>query len=76
MIIFWKLDMVQFSMMGHTNYLKYGYLLVTAVSGGESKRLAFVITWNRTVNVLGGFGRNISMDLKMEQFNRYYKGLY
>ncbi|KAK3103574.1 hypothetical protein FSP39_020297 [Pinctada imbricata] len=73
MIIHWKCDMPEFYEMNHTKYFIFAFRLLTAVNGGSSPRLARQVTWNRTVNVSGGVGKNIEMDLHMEHMNRDYK---
>jgi hypothetical protein len=39
-------------------------------------QIAEEIIWNRTINVKGGHGRNVSMDRYNEFINADFKGLY
>lgn len=70
----WKFLMPHFYQWGHPKYFILGTRLLLSVAGAISKRLAFQLTWTRTVNATGGAGRNIEADLQMEHFNRAYKG--
>ena len=70
----WRLDMIEFHSRKHPKYLLLGNHLLTAVNGGVSDRLRHQMVWNRTVNVNGGEGNNIAMDLYNEFINGYFKG--
>ena len=69
----WRFDMVEFFEMHHPKYFIEGFHLLTDINGGASERVAHQMKWNRTVNVNGGRGRNISMDLAMEHLNKEFK---
>jgi deoxyhypusine synthase len=47
--------------------------LLLNMSGGPSERLAPQLVWNRTVNINGGRGRNVSKDFYNEVINKKYK---
>ena len=74
MMAHWKFLMPHFYQWGHPKYLILGIKLLLAQSGAVCERLAFQLKWSRTVNAVGGVGRNIEGDLQMEHFNRTYKG--
>ena len=44
-------------------------------NGFWNGRIAQEAIWNRTVNLHGGLGRNIPMDLANEFLNKDFKGL-
>ncbi|XP_071500371.1 uncharacterized protein [Diadema antillarum] len=69
----WRFDMLRFYLNRHWKYLIEGHHLLMDVSGALSPRLAYQLTWNRTVNIHGGTGNNIAMDLEMEFLNKNYK---
>ena len=50
-----------------------GLQLLAEVSAAASPRIAAQLTWSRCVNVKGGKGRNIPLDLHMEHLNRTVK---
>lgn len=50
------------------------FMLETGVNGFWGERVAADLVWNRTVNVRGGRGHNIAMDLENEFLNNAYKG--
>ncbi|XP_014678940.1 PREDICTED: uncharacterized protein LOC106818780 [Priapulus caudatus] len=72
-ILHWKFDMLEFFNNHHPKYFLFGHKLLSAVHGAVSERLQHTLTWNRTVNVNGGKGKNIAMDLHMEFLNKEYK---
>lgn len=73
-ITHWKFDLLQFFSKHHPKYFLMSTRLLLAVNGSVSPRLQKCLVWNRTVNVNGGIGHNIEMDLQMEYFNKEYKG--
>ena len=73
MLLHWRLDMLYFFASNHPKYFIYGHCLLTDTTGGASEAIAFQLTWNRTVNIAGGEGKNIVADLHMEHLNRAYK---
>ncbi|XP_078329533.1 uncharacterized protein LOC111133019 isoform X2 [Crassostrea virginica] len=72
-ITHWKFDLLQFFSKHHPKYFLMSTRLLLAVNGSVSPRLQKCLVWNRTVNVNGGIGHNIEMDLQMEYFNKEYK---
>lgn len=70
----WELDLLQFFTKHHPKYFFMSTRLLLAVNGSVSPRLQKCLVWNRSVNVNGGIEHNIEMDLKMEYFNKEYKG--
>ena len=70
----WKIDLHHFYQGHHWKYLTEGHNLIMDINGGVSERLAHQLVWNRTVNIDGGKGRNISCDLAGVEFvNRDYQ---
>ncbi|XP_062611695.1 uncharacterized protein LOC134273511 isoform X2 [Saccostrea cucullata] len=74
-ITHWKFDLLQFFTKHHPKYFLLCTRLLLAINGAVSPRLQKTLVWNRTVNVNGGRGKNIEMDLQMEYFNKEYKVL-
>ncbi len=70
---FWRIDMLQFWAHNHYKYMILGHRLLLGAAGWYSNRLAFEVTWNRTVNIHGGLGNNIPTDLMNEFLNLDYK---
>lgn len=70
----WKVDLFEFYEYHHPKYFVCAHQILTDTHGGLSPRLAHQLTWNRTVNVKGGSGNNLEMDLQMEFFNKEFKG--
>ena len=69
----WKFKMLHFYQKGRTKYsleaLKLQLDLHALLSPSEAHRLR----WNRTVNVIGGAGNNISLDMNCEHYILYTK---
>lgn len=57
----------------HTKYSLEALHLVAAVNAIATPRIAHELTWCRVVNVRGGSGNNIPIDLLMEHLNRTLK---
>ena len=57
-----------------TKYQLSATRLLTNIEEWVSRRLAFELKYNITMNPEGGAGINIEMDLHMEHLNREYKG--
>ena len=74
-ICHWKFDLLSFFEENHNKYFIYAVRLLSNVSGGVSTRLAHQLTYNRTVNIRGGSGRNVEKDLHCEHLNQRYKGI-
>ena len=73
MLRHWRFDAVKFFVRSHHKYLTFCLRLLSNVNRAASPQLAHTLTWNRTVNVVGGPDRNLEMDLFMEFINRAYK---
>ena len=60
------------------NYLFFinDWQFFPGINGWLPPRLAMEIVHNRTVNLHGGFGKNIPMDLMCEFINDDFKGKY
>ena len=69
----WRSDMIDFYNMQHPKYFIEGFHLLTDMNGGVPERVAHQMKWNRTVNVRGGRGHNISMDLAMNHLKEEFK---
>ena len=52
------------------------YFVLTGLAGWLPSRLRKDLTWNRTVNLTGGPGRNLAMDLVNEFLNNEFKGMH
>ncbi|XP_077996732.1 uncharacterized protein LOC144453084 [Glandiceps talaboti] len=73
MIEHWTLDMLDFWKKNHYKYMILGHRLIAGVNGWLPQNMANEIVWNRTVNLMGGSGRNIPMDLATEFLNNEFK---
>ena len=73
MLRHWKFDLAELFTRRHNKYVIYCHRLLSNVNGAASAQLAHTLTWNRTVNMVGGPERNLEMDLFMEFLNRAYK---
>ena len=56
-----------------SKYAIEAFHLLAQINALLSPRLAHELIWNRTVNVNGGAGNNIPMDLHLEHLNRVFK---
>ncbi len=73
LLAFWRIDMLQFWDRRHTKYLTIGTRLLSGIAGWYPGRIKHEATWNRTVNIHGGQGRNIAVDLMNEFLNLDFK---
>ena len=62
-----------FQYANHKNYRIEAFRLLAEINAVASPRIAHQLTWSRGVNVNGGKGKNISLDLHMEHLNRIVK---
>ena len=62
----WRYFLLLFKANGRTNYSIEAFNLLAQHDFLLSPRMAMQLTWNRTVNMHGFIGRNISSDLHME----------
>eukprot|EP00794_Sanderia_malayensis_P020714 gene20714-22747_t len=65
----WKLFILLYKAYGHHKYAYAAFLLQSNVNAIFTQAQVEQVVWNRTVNRKGGRGRNISCDLRLEQFN-------
>lgn len=71
----WRYMFVIFKATKCKNYAIEGFTLLMQKMYLFSPRMAAQLEWNRTVNVHGRGGKNISADLYMEHLNRECKGI-
>lgn len=71
----WKFLMLIFKAHGHPKYALAAFQIQANILAILSPREAHQLIWNRTVNNKGGRGKNISLDLKLEQINNFTKEL-
>ena len=69
----WHYMMLLFKANGRKNYSIEALNLLLQLNYTLSPRMAAQLTWNRTVNVHGRPGKNVSSDLRMEHLNRECK---
>lgn len=69
----WKVFLMYFTYARHKNYQHEAFHTLSLVSATASPRIASQITWGRVVNVNGGVGHNVPLDLHMEHLNRTVK---
>ena len=67
--------MLIFKAHGHPKYALAAFQMQANILALLTPREAHQLIWNRTVNNNGGRGRNISLDLKLEQINHFTKEL-
>ena len=73
MLAHWKTDFLSFKAGHHTNYSILAFELVSKLEATLSEREAHQLTHNRFVNMYGGAGNNISLDLALEFLNKEVK---
>jgi L1 cell adhesion molecule like protein len=69
----WKYFLLLFKSSERTNYSVEAFNLLLELEYVMTPRMRQQLTWERTINVHGKSGRNISMDLHMEHINRECK---
>ena len=69
----WRYDFVYFSINRHHNYRLLSFRLIAQVYALLTPRMAARVIHNRTVNVHGGDGHNISLDIFLEFLNKEVK---
>ena len=69
----WRYMMLLFKANGRTNYSVEAVHLLLQLQFTLSPRMAAQLKWNRTVNIHGRPGKNVSSDLHMEHLNRECK---
>lgn len=65
--------MMYFWRVGHKNYKLEAFHLQSMVNVTASPKIAAQLTWGRVVNIRGGQGHNMLLDLAMEHLNRTLK---
>lgn len=69
----WRYDLLEFYEQHHPKYFICAHMLLTDINGGTSQRVAHQLKLNRTINVRGGLGHKIEIELQMDFYNREYK---
>ncbi|XP_078686624.1 uncharacterized protein LOC144919205 [Branchiostoma floridae x Branchiostoma belcheri] len=68
-----KMALLFFRAYGHTKYAMGTFLFFVRVEALLPANLAHSLKWNRFINTAGGKGRNIPLDLRLEQMNNLLK---
>ncbi|CAB3978803.1 hypothetical protein AC249_AIPGENE19565, partial [Paramuricea clavata] len=71
----WKFMMLIFKAYHHTKYSFAALQLQISTKALLTPRQAHSLIWNRMVNTKGGMGKNISMDLRLEQLDKLLKDM-
>lgn len=71
----WKFMMLIFKAYNHTKYAFAALQMQISIKVLLTPRQAESFIWNRMVNTRGGLGKNISMDLRLEQLNKLLKDM-
>ena len=71
----WKALLMHFQFFQFSKHKHYPFQVITDVNATTSPRVAHQHTWNHGVNMRGGKGNNIPLDLHMEHLNRAVKDL-
>ena len=70
----WKFFLLHYrAESSRSKYAIEAFHLLAQINALLSPRMAHELTWNRTVNVNGGVGNNIPLDLHLEHLNRVFK---
>ena len=70
----WKFLLLHYrAESSRSKYAIEAFHLLAPINALLSPRIAHELIWNRTVNVKGGAGNNIPMDLHLEHLNRVFK---
>lgn len=72
-ISLWKINLLDFHRHKHNKYLIIAHQMLTGMAGFYSQKIRQEMKWNRTVNIRGGEGNNIPMDLANEFLNKDFK---
>ena len=68
-----KVDLLHFATENHPKYFILAHHLRANINGFEGERIKQKLIWNSTVNLKGGHGRCITMDLCQEFQNHTFK---
>lgn len=69
----WKVLLMYFTYAKHKNYQHEAFYTLSLVNATVSPRVASQLTWGRVLNLKGGSGHNVPLDLHMEHLNRTLK---
>lgn len=69
----WRYFLLHFKVSNRTNYSIEAFTVLAQQYFFLSPRMAMQLTWNRTVNIHGRAGKNVSCDLHMEHLNKQAK---
>ncbi|KAK7146340.1 hypothetical protein R3I93_013931 [Phoxinus phoxinus] len=69
----WKFKMLHFKDAQRHKYSLEALKIQFDIQAMQSPRVAHRMMWNRTVNVTGGAGKNVALDLNCEHYGRYTK---
>ena len=69
----YKFALLLYKCYGHH---KYAYVTILYLLKLETEVEGYSMKWNRFYNKYGGKGRNIPLDLKMEQLNKILKSMF
>ena len=69
----WKVFLLYFQYANHKDYRIEAFRLLADINASASPRIAHQLLWSGGVNVHGGKGNNVPLDLHMEHLNRIIK---
>ncbi len=69
----YKLALLFYKAYGHHKYAYVILLYLVKINATLTEQQSHSFTWNRFYNKYGGKGKNISLDLRMEQLNKLLK---
>lgn len=69
----YRVALLYYKVYGYTHYAYSTLLLTVQLNATLSPRMAHSVTWNRFFSGKGGKGRNIPLDLHLEQLNNFLK---
>ena len=72
---FWKFMLIYYKHAGHHKYALEAFNFLAQVNVVSSPRMKKQLLWSRVVNIRGGAGNNIPVDLHNEHLNRKLKDI-
>lgn len=72
----YKFALLLYKCYGHHKYAYVTLLYLVRVQKENTEMEGYSMKWNRFYSKYGGKGRNISLDLKMEQLNKILKSMF
>ena len=69
----WRYFLLHFKIERRINYSIEAFTLLSQYQFLLSPRMAMQLTWNRTINIHGHPGKNVSCDLHLEHLNKEAK---